>query len=74
MRRHFALTFSSVLSIAIALLISMLMLVLAWNVSSFTTNIEEELIVQVSLNPTLDAAGQDELEKEIKEIMAELIR
>lgn len=68
MRRHFALSFSSVLSIAIALLISMLMLVLAWNVSSFTTNIEEELIVQVSLNPTLDASGQKQLKKEIQKI------
>lgn len=68
MRRHFSLTFSSILSISIALLISMLMIVVATNVSNFTQNIEEQLVVQVSINPTLDGDAVDELSGDIKEL------
>ena len=68
MRRHFALTFSSILVIGIALLISMLMIVLAWNVSGFTKNIEEQLVIQVSINPTMSEENIQSLEAELKDI------
>lgn len=45
-RRHFTMTFSSALSIGVALLIAMLMVVSAVNVNQFTQNIEEEFIVR----------------------------
>ena len=60
LKRHFVLTFSSSLSIAIALLMAMVMTVLAVNVSYFTENIEEQLVIQVSINPTFQ---NDEIEK-----------
>ena len=68
MRRHFALTFSSILVIGIALLISMLMIVLAWNVSGFTKNIEEQLVIQVSITPTMSEENIQSLEAELKDI------
>lgn len=68
MRRHFALTFSSVLSITIALMMSMLMIVIAANVSNFTQNIEEQLVIQVSVNPTLETQDIEKLEQDLKEL------
>lgn len=64
-RRHFTLTFSSILSIGIALLIAMLMVVSAFNVNEFTKNIESEFIVQVSLEPTISQEEIDDLEARI---------
>lgn len=60
-RRHFTLTFSSVLSIGVALLIAMLMVVTAVNVNGFTKNIESEFIVQISLEPTIEQREVDSL-------------
>ena len=67
-RRHFTMTFSSALSIGVALLIAMLMVVSALNVNQFTQNIEEEFIVQVSLDPTLSKEQVDDLEKQITQM------
>lgn len=64
-RRHFTMTFSSALSIGVALLIAMLMVVSAVNVNQFTQNIEEEFIVQISLDPTLNDEQINELENEV---------
>ena len=65
MRRHFALFFSSTLSILIALLISMLMMILTANVTHFTQNIEQQLVIQVSINPTLSQEEMDSLEEKL---------
>lgn len=67
-RRHFTLTFSSILSIGVALLIAMLMVVTALNVNQFTNNIESEFIVQVSLEPTLDPMQIRTLKAKIEEM------
>lgn len=64
-RRHGTLTFSAVLSIAIALLISMVMIILAANISNFTEKIDERISVQVSLLPTVDEVERAEIEKEL---------
>lgn len=64
-RRHFTLTFSSILSIGVALLIAMLMVVSAINVNEFTKNIESEFIVQVSLEPTISEEDIALLESKI---------
>ena len=64
--RHFSLTFSSILSIGVALLIAMLMSVMALNVNQFTTNIESEFIVQISINPSLSQEEVDALENKIE--------
>lgn len=66
LRRHISLTFSSALSIGVALLIAMLMTMMALNVGKFTTNIESEFIVQVSLNPTVQEEQISTYEKEIE--------
>jgi cell division transport system permease protein len=64
-RRHGTLTFSAVLSIAIALLISMVLIILAANISNFTEKIDERISVQVSLLPTVDEVERPQIEKEL---------
>lgn len=64
-RRHFTLAFTSILSIGIALFIAMMMVVCAVNVNEFTQNIESEIIVQVSLEPTVSEKDISKLTKKI---------
>ena len=52
LHRHFSMAFSSAVSISISLLIAVLLIVSAFNVTQFTTHIENEFVVQVSLLPT----------------------
>ena len=54
MHRHFSMTFSSIVSIGIALLMALFIFVIYMNVGGFTDQIESEFMIQVSLNPTLD--------------------
>lgn len=64
--RHVSLTISSAFSIGVALLISMLMVMVAVNVNGFTTNIEDEFIVQISLNPTATQEQIQSLQNELE--------
>lgn len=66
MRRHFAMTFSSVISIAIALFLSMLMAAAALNLDRMAGSIEDQLQLQVAVSPGLDQSQKDELQKEIE--------
>ena len=52
MHRHFSMTFSSIVSIGIALLMALFIFVIYVNVGGFTNQIENEFMIQVSLNPT----------------------
>ena len=54
MHRHFSMTFSSIVSIGIALLMALFIFVIYMNVGGFTSQIESEFMIQVSLNPTLE--------------------
>mgnify|MGYP007001940439 CR=1 FL=1 len=54
MHRHFSMTFSSIISIGIALLMALFIFVIYMNVGGFTNQIESEFMIQISLNPTLD--------------------
>ena len=72
-RRHGTLTFSAVLSIAIALLISMVLIILAANISSFTEKIDERISVQVSLLPTVDESERAQIEKELNSMDVESV-
>lgn len=65
-RRHFSLTFSSVLSIAIALFIAMIMGLFALNISHITKGLEEEFIIQVSLKPSINEEEVNDLMKSIE--------
>lgn len=68
MNRHFSMTFSSCISIGIALLMALFMFVIYINVGQFTNQIEEGFMIQVSINPALDQDGIDSLEKKISSI------
>lgn len=65
MNRHFSMTFSSIVSIGIALLMALFMFVIYMNVGGFTSQIESEFMIQVSLNPTLDEEGISKLSDSI---------
>lgn len=67
-QRHITLTFSAVLSIAIALFISMVLIILAANISSFTDKIDERISAQVSLLPTVDDIERRDIERELSSI------
>lgn len=54
MKRHFSMTFSSILSISIALLLCMVMAILAVSTDRIAQSVENQLQVQVSLSPVLD--------------------
>ena len=56
MHRHFSMTFSSIVSIGIALLMALFIFVIYMNVGGFTSQIENEFMIQVSLNPEGQAA------------------
>lgn len=66
LRRHFSLTFSSVLSIGVALLIAMILSVIAFNIGNFTEKMESEFIIQVSINPNSSYETVEQLEQKIK--------
>lgn len=66
--RHFPMVFSSALSIGVALLIAMLLIVVAANVNQFTNSIEEELVIQASINPTADEQTKTNLYHEIQSL------
>ncbi len=68
LKRHFAMTFSASLSIGIALLMAMLLLISAANIANFTQHIEQELMIQVSLQPTLDASQQENIQQQLVNI------
>lgn len=61
MHRHFSMTFSSIVSIGIALLMALFIFVIYVNVGGFTNQIENEFMIQVSLNPTLEDEEISEL-------------
>ncbi|WP_305153010.1 permease-like cell division protein FtsX, partial [uncultured Dubosiella sp.] len=60
--------FSSALSIGIALLIAMLLVVVAANINRFTNSIEEELVIQASISPTLAESSKESLREQIAQI------
>lgn len=68
MSRHFSMSFSSVLSIAIALILAMTMSVLSLNVARFAAEIEDDLQIQVSLSPALEQQEREQLEAKIKSL------
>lgn len=70
MHRHFPMTFSSILSIGIALVMTLFMFVVYMNVQDFTDQIESEFMIQVSLNPTLTQENIDSLTKDIESMKA----
>ena len=65
MHRHFSMTFSSIVSIGIALLMALFIFVIYVNVGGFTNQIENEFMIQVSLNPTLEDEEISELSDSI---------
>ena len=67
-RRHFALTFSSVLSIGVALLIAMIMALAALNLGHITEGLEDEFIIQVSIAPSTEDEDIVELQQTISEL------
>ena len=68
MNRHFSMTFSSIVSIGIALLMALFMFVVYMNVGGFTNQIESEFLVQVSLNPTLNEEKTESLQSKISSL------
>lgn len=68
MRRHFSMTFSAILSVGIALLLSMSMLLVTVNVSSMTESVESQLELQISLSPGLGDEQKENLDEEISGI------
>ncbi|MGN1276506.1 MAG: cell division protein FtsX, partial [Floccifex sp.] len=66
--RHFSLTFSSILSIGIALFIAMIMGLFAMNISYMTQGIEEEFIIQVSIRPGISQENIDSLSSSIESL------
>ena len=68
MHRHFSMTFSSIVSIGIALLMALFIFVIYMNVGGFTDQIESEFMIQVSLNPTLEEDEIDELSNSISSL------
>lgn len=67
MRRHFSMTFSSILSISIALLLGMVMAMLALTTERIATSVEDQLQLQVSLSPVLDDAGKQAVGQQIEQ-------
>ncbi|MDO4467315.1 MAG: permease-like cell division protein FtsX [Bacillota bacterium] len=67
-RRNMSLTISSVISICLALLIAAFMIVVASNVGQFAHSIEDEFLIQVSINPTINEQSRITLQKEIEKI------
>ena len=68
MHRHFSMTFSSIVSIGIALLMALFIFVIYMNVGGFTSQIENEFMIQVSLNPTLEDEEISELSDSISSL------
>ena len=68
MHRHFLMTFSSIVSIGIALLMALFIFVIYMNVGGFTSQIESEFMIQVSLNPTLEDEEISELSDSISSL------
>ena len=66
MRRHFSMTLSSIISIAIALFLSMLMAVAALNLDRIAGSIEDQLQLQVAVSPGLDQEQIALLQREIE--------
>lgn len=66
--RHFSLTFSSILSIGVALLIAMILSVMALNIGHFTEKMESEFIIQVSINPNSSPEAINQLQQSISGI------
>lgn len=66
--RHFSLTFSSILSIGIALFIAMIMGLFAMNISYMTQGIEEEFIIQVSIRPGISQENIEALSSSIESL------
>lgn len=70
MHRHFSMTFSSIVSIGIALLMALFIFVIYMNVGGFTDQIESEFMIQVSLNPTLEEDEIAELSNSISSLVS----
>lgn len=68
MKRHFSMTFSSILSIAIALLLCVLMAILAMTTNRIAENVEGQLQLQVSVSPVLSDEQKHELQTEIEQV------
>lgn len=68
MHRHFSMTFSSIVSIGIALLMALFIFVIYMNIGGFTDQIESEFMIQVSLNPTLEEDEIAELSNSISSL------
>lgn len=66
LNRHFSLTFSSILSIGVALLIAMLLSVMAFNIGHFTEHMESEFIIQVSISPNCMDETKEQLQTSIQ--------
>ena len=66
LRRHFSMAFSSAVSISISLLIAILLIVSAFNITQFTKSIESEIVIQVSLLPTITQQQKDEIQNSIQ--------
>ncbi|MDD7282067.1 permease-like cell division protein FtsX [Floccifex sp.] len=67
-RRHFSLTFSSILSIAVALFIAMIMGIFALNLDYVTQGLEEEFIIQVSISPSVEQEEIPSLMEKIEKL------
>lgn len=68
MHRHVSMTFSSIFSIGIALLMAAFMFVIYMNIGQFTTKIEDQFLIQVSLSPTIDETQIESIESEIESL------
>ncbi len=66
--RHIAMSLSAASAVSVTLLLMMCFLLLAGNLSGFTTNIEDEIQIHVTIDPTNDQAGIDAIEAQILEI------
>lgn len=68
LHRHFSMAFSCAISISISLLIALMLVVSAANVSQFTKNIEGEIVIQVSLSPTVTSEQKREIQTSLQNL------
>lgn len=66
LNRYFSITFSSIFSISVSLFMVMLMVVSYASMSEFSTEIESEFMMQVSLSPTLQSEAVSSLSQSIE--------
>ncbi len=68
MNRHFSVVFSSVVTIAVALLLGSLLLIAALNAGVMADSVEQEVRVQASLSPALSTTRTAEVVEKLGEI------